>query len=547
MKNLADSLKKIWPLIKEYKKDLVLLLLFSLIIMISSILTPAFIAKIINCLINKNYHNIIYILLALGIIQLFNLLSNVLSSKLFFRLRKNFIIKLRKKISSSIINLNLEQLSKNGKGKFLQRVNNDPDTIMNCLFDIRKYLIFLLANIGIMIYILYLNLSLGLIYVGSSSIILFIRYIGVKTKMSRQKLYYDEQEKVNSLLTESLNGIKDIKALHLKDSFNEKTGHIVEASEQIQYKASFYFDLCLKGTVLIEWIANSLIILVGAYLLSNNYLIIDSFMTIFMYRGSIFSFSDYFTDLIDKVALFNLSIKRIYEIIDLDVFIINDKDTKECYGSIEFRNVSFSYGENIVLDKCNFSINKNNHYVIVGSSGSGKTTILNLISGLYKVTSGKILIDGVNINKYNESFFKKNISIINQNYYLFDMSIRDNFLLINPKITDKEIIDICKKVKIHNFIMSLPEKYDTIIGEGGYNFSGGQRQRLAIARTLIMNTKIVLFDEVTSSLDKELEQEIFKIICGMKDKTVILVTHKEHLIKEFKNVLILKNGKINVV
>ena len=547
MKNLMYSLKKIWPLIREYKKELVLLLIFSLIIMISSIITPSFIAKIINCFINENYSKIIYILLILGFIQVFNLLSNILSSKIFFRLRKNFIVKLRKKISSSVINLNLDLLSKNGKGKFLQRVNNDPDTIMNCLYDIRKYLIFLLANIGIMIYVLYLNVVLGLIYLISSSIILFIRYLGVKRKIIKQKLYYDEQEKVNSLLTESLNGIKDIKALHLNESFNEKTGTIVEKSEQLQYKASFYFDLCVKGTVLIEWIANSLIILVGAYFLSNNYLIIDNFMTIFMYRRSIFSFSDYFTDLIDKIALFNLSLKRVYEVIDLDVLTVNDKSIKDCYGNIEFRNVTFSYDKNIVLDKCSFSINANNHYVIMGKSGSGKTTILNLILGLYKVDNGKILIDGVNVNKYHEDFFKKHISIINQNYYLFDMSIRDNFLLMNSNIGDKEIINICKKAKIHDFIMSLPDGYDTIIGEGGYHLSGGQRQRIAIARTLIMNAKIILFDEVTSSLDKELEQEIFKIICGFKDKTIILVTHKEHLIKEFKNILLLEQGKIKVV
>jgi len=260
LRNLIYSLKKIWPLISEYKRDLILLLIFSLIIMISSIITPSFIAQIINCFINENYSNIIYILLILGFIQLLNLLSNILSSKIFFRLRKKFIVKLRKKISSSVINLNLDLLSKNGKGKFLQRVNNDPDTIMNSLHYIRKYSIFLFANVGIIIYILYLNVVLGLIYIISSSIILFIRYLGVKRKMVKQKLYYDEQEKVNSLLTESLNGIKDIKSLHLTESFNEKTSNIVEKSEHLQYKASFYFDLCVKGTVLIEWIANSLII-----------------------------------------------------------------------------------------------------------------------------------------------------------------------------------------------------------------------------------------------------------------------------------------------
>ena len=547
LKNLIYSLKKIWPLIKEYKKDLILLLIFSLIIMFCSIISPAFTAEIINCLINGKYNNIIYILVALGFIQLFNLLANVLSSKVFFRLRKNFLVKLRKKISSSVINLNLEQLSKNGKGIFLQRVNNDPDTIMESLYYIRKYLIFLLANIGIIIYVLYLNITLGLIYFISLSIILYIRSLGVKSKMIKQKLYYDKQEKVNSLLTESLNGIKDIKSLHLKDAFNEKTSHIVEESEQLQYKASFSFDLCVKSTIVIEWVANSLIILVGTYFLSNNYLIIDSFITIFMYRRSIFTFSDYFTDLIDRIALFNLSIKRIYEVIDLDVLPILDNDIKECNGNIEFKNVSFSYDKNIVLNKCNFSIKENNHYALIGQSGSGKTTILNLILGLYKVDTGKILIDGVNINKYNENFFKKHISIINQNYYLFDMSIKDNFLLMNSNVSEKDIIEICKKVKIHDFIMSLPDGYDTIIGEGGYNLSGGQRQRIAIARTLIMNTKIILFDEVTSSLDKELEQEIFKIISSFKDKTIILVTHKEHIIKEFKNVLVLGNGKIKVI
>lgn len=172
-------------------------------------------------------------------------------------------------------------------------------------------------------------------------------------------------------------------------------------------------------------------------------------------------------------------------------------------GKIEFDNVDFGHSKNkLVLNKLSFIIEPKNTTVILGTSGSGKTTIFNLLTKSYLINSGTLKLDDVDINELDEKTIRKNISIITQNPYIFNMSIKDNLRLVKPNATNKELDDVCKEACFYDSVMSLPEKYNTIIGEGGVNLSGGQKQRLAIARALLKDCKILLFDEATGALFK---------------------------------------------
>ena len=193
----------------------------------------------------------------------------------------------------------------------------------------------------------------------------------------------------------------------------------------------------------------------------------------------------------------------------------------------------------------NLQLLPNKKIAIVGKSGNGKSTIFNLLLRYFDATSGEILIDGINIKDLTEKSLRSNISIIRQAPFLFNLSIIDNFRLVKKDVTLKEVRKYCKRAYIDDYIMSLPKKYNTVIGEGGINLSGGQKQRLAIARTLMLNTKIILFDEATSALDNESQEYIKKTIDDLvKDHTVIIVAHRLSTIVDADVINIIDKGKL---
>ena len=192
-----------------------------------------------------------------------------------------------------------------------------------------------------------------------------------------------------------------------------------------------------------------------------------------------------------------------------------------------------------------FKINSGETVAFVGRSGAGKSTIFNLLGKIYDIDKGQILIDNSDINTLDEDSIRSNITVISQNPYIFNMSIRDNFHLVKENISDKEIKEALKLACLDEFVNSLPHKLNTIIGEGGTNLSGGQKQRLAIARALLRNSSIIIFDESTSSLDNFAQENIKRSIDNLKGKsTIVIVAHRLSTIKNVDKIFFLDEGKI---
>lgn len=270
-------------------------------------------------------------------------------------------------------------------------------------------------------------------------------------------------------------------------------------------------------------------------------------MTYYIYRYM--WFIENLNELAQTYNKVSVSISRVNEILENKLYEdekFGNKDIKDIKGYIEFKNVNFGYpNEDITLKNFNLKIEPNKKIAIVGKSGQGKSTLFNLITRVFDINKGKITIDGINIKDINEESLRSNVSIIRQEPFIFNKTIMENFKLVNENITFDEVRKYAKMAYIDDYIMSLPNGYNTVLGEGGVNLSGGQKQRLSIARTLSKNSKIILFDEATSALDNESQEFIKKAIDNLvKDHTVIIVAHRLSTIIDADIIHIVEKGKV---
>ena len=238
-------------------------------------------------------------------------------------------------------------------------------------------------------------------------------------------------------------------------------------------------------------------------------------------------------------------VKYLLEDEELEKEKFGTKEYKNIKGNIELKNVTFAYSKDKILNDISFEIKAKKKNALVGLSGSGKSTIFKLLLKQYDNYDGQILIDGYDIRDFSEKSLRNAISVVNQEPMLFNMSIKENLLMVKPDATDEQIQQACKLASIHEFIETLPHKYDEILLENNNNISVGQKQRIAIARSILKDTPIILFDEVTSALDKESKKNIEETINEIaKVKTVVVIAHTLDSIDNFDNIVCLKNGVI---
>jgi len=241
------------------------------------------------------------------------------------------------------------------------------------------------------------------------------------------------------------------------------------------------------------------------------------------------------------------TIKRVRDFLKLkkEDYKKTGKFLKEIQGRVEFKNVSFSYKKSLVLDNINFKVLPGQKIAIVGGSGEGKTTLVDLISLYFLPQKGKILIDDIDIKNFNLEFLRKIITYVSQEIILFNDTIKNNLLYGKPEASDEEIIEAAKSANIHHFIETLPKKYNTLVGERGIKLSTGQKQRIAIARALIRHPKILILDEATSSLDAESEKLVQEALEKLiRERTSFIIAHRLSTVRKADKILVLERGKI---
>lgn len=354
---------------------------------------------------------------------------------------------------------------------------------------------------------------------------------------------------VNATLENSIAGMKVTKSFCTEDEELEKfdkINNIFKDAREETYKAmAEYFSGMNFFMDLLEWIA----MILGGYYTYVGRITIGDFAAYILYVKMFIEPMKKLVNFTEQYQNGMTGFKRFKEIMDEEIQeeAKNPKELKNVKGNIEIENASFTYeDENEVISDLSLSIEAGKTIALVGPSGGGKTTLCSLIPRFYELDSGDIKIDGNSIKDVSLRSLRKNIGVVQQDVFLFTGTIRDNIICGNPEATEEEMIEAAKKARIHDFVMTLPEKYDTYIGERGVKLSGGQKQRISISRIFLKNPPIIILDEATSALDNVTEREIQASLEELsKDRTNIVVAHRLSTIKNADEIIVITNGKIS--
>lgn len=549
--NKVKSFKVLWKYIKDDKFKLFIYVLLVILTYAPTILSAFFWGKALEELLTKNIYNfVIYLGLWEGLYIIFYSILQLPRDYLYNYLEIKFIKNASKDLYKKIDNLPAIAFEKIGVGEFINRLYNDTDRVMELLAKLIKLLCKALVVVFVLIISFNISIILGIEIIIFGLIMGFISYkFFPKIKKVQEEIKKESDDYVKTA-TENITGIREIKSLGIKQIIEKD---IFKKIDSLYYntnkiKKSEYLYYCLNN--LAYFILQFIILFTCGYLFIDGKIEYSVFVMIEMYIWRIDEVVESISDFGVSYNKVTVSLKRIGEILDNALYEdekFGNVSIDEVEGVIEFKNVKFKYStdEEETLKGLDMKIVPNKKIAIVGKSGNGKSTIFNLLLRYFDATKGEILVDGVNIKYLTEESLRNNISIIRQSPFLFNLSIMDNFKMVKEDVTEEEVRDVCKKAYIDEYIMSLPNKYNTIIGEGGVNLSGGQKQRIAIARTLLLNTKIILFDEATSALDNESQTYIKKTIDDLvKDHTVVIVAHRLSTIIDADIINVIDKGKL---
>lgn len=430
-------------------------------------------------------------------------------------------------------------------GKMLSLVGDDIPSYCLLLDSTTVYLSTIFMAILTVILIFRANFIFALI-----TVISLVIYLVFMTKtMDKFSKYLKEQKKhndsINSTYVEELNALKEIKTLPIKDNLYKKLQTKLNRYSKAYFKKRKYYARNENTSTLIPQYTKVILYLILLLFMMKFNATIDLVILIIGYYDQLI---ENLTELVGsyrEIKEYHVSVKRVNEVLTYEDDLSNlfgKYENNEIYGSIVLKNVSYKYNSKYILDNISLEIKPNTLNVIIGPSGSGKTTLFDLLLRFYPINGGEIFLDGVNIYEYSDSIYASNITLVKQNPFIYNMSIRDNLRLVNGNKKRQE--EVIKEVGLHEFIMSLPKGYSTILTQNATNISGGQKQLLSIARSLLTDAEILLMDDVTASLDPKTTNQIIDLLVRLKeDHTILVITNREDLITKADKIIYMNNGK----
>ena len=542
--------KEIFKFFKNTKPRLVMLWIMYILLGIISFITPILTANLLAGLIYKDMYKVfayaIYVALAFSLQELLLYITEFVWNG---KVRPKLLYNVRHFVINNIFNLKMSVIDNYGNEAIETKINEEPLEMARVVNTTQKNIINVITKLGIVIYVVLTDWRIAVIYLIGMITVAYIDNRKHAALKSRETKISNSSLNSSKYISEVVEGINDIKSLNIEETISSnlstKLNNVVNNIAEKELFESGYTRL--EKIVLYSTMA--FIIIMGICFLEEGTLTVVNLLVMYLYQNDIFSLMNEITTLRTTLNEYNEISNKILKLEDNTKYekeIFGKKELTDVKGKINFNSVIFGYDKTKpILKNMNFEIKPGETVALVGSENCGKSTIIKLLMRKYDLINGSITIDDIPINELTKKSLRTNISIVKQDSYIFNMSIKDNLLLVKPNATNKEIDEACKKVDIYDYIMSLPKKYNTIIGTDGVNLSGSQKQKIAIARTLLKDSKILIFDEATSMIDSHTQSEMHEAITKIyKDLTVIVISQRLSTIVDCDRILVIDQGRV---
>lgn len=545
-----SSIKWVFTYVNKYKFRFYSAFVAALICSLMSMINPYLSGVIVDDVIMKNKSGIlIYIL---GIMVFITVLKSVIRytyQMVFEHVSQNVIFEIRQQMYEKLQELDVDYYNRTRTGDIMARMTGDMDAIRHFIAWV-MYNIF--ENVTMFVF------AIGTMFVINAQFTIFmflltplVAYCAYRMTVKCNPIFYDIRErfsKLNTVVQENISGNRLVKAFAKEryeiSKFEERNKEYMDSNMDLAKVIQKYMPMLNALSNMFSVI----MILVGGILIINEKLTMGELV---IFNGLIWAINNPVNMvgwLINDVQRFIAASKKMRMLLGEQTKVANPKNgikPSKIKGEIEFRNVNFEYGDEQVLKNVNFHVRPGQRVAIFGQTGSGKSTIINLIERFYDAQSGEVLIDGVDIKKYDLHALRRNISISMQDVFLFSNTIEDNIRYGMPDIDNSKISWAAEMSDSDNFINKLADSYETIVGERGVGLSGGQKQRITLARSIIKDPSILILDDTTSALDVETEAAIQKNLKSIyKGKTTFIIAHRISSIKNSDLILVLDNGEI---
>lgn len=538
--------------IKKYKAKLIVVFLLNLISIIAGLSITKILQYVIDTIIpNNNLKSLWIIILAACVLMLVAVILKKKYLKILAYVNQNIVEDIKNDLFSHIQYLSANYYDTRPHGKILLRLTDYAKEVSTLITDKLVTTILNFFNmIIVLIFMFATNVELALIVILGISILSIIFAFTARAKRKHKLVINNKNANLNAYLVETLRGMETTKAFHREEQ-NETIFN--NLSDNWKKENCNYLKVGNIGWFSVQNMAHfvyAAIYFVGAMFLYPN-ISVGTIVAMGNYSVEFWKPIEDLFNTFDEFINSMTYLERIFETMDEKIEIQDTKNAVdiEMNGEIEFKNVDFCYIENTkVLENISFKVKPKEKIAIVGPTGSGKTTITNLIGRFYEINSGEILIDGVNIKNIKLSCLRKQIAIMQQENYLFSTTIMKNLKYGVDNITDEQVIAICKKLNVHQWILNFKEGYHTILKANGSNLSNGQKQILCYIRTIINNPKILIFDEATSKMDVKTERMLQNLTKELiKNKTIITIAHRLGSIVNSDKILFMKEKHITQI
>ncbi len=543
---------KLLKYIKPYRYFLGLTIFLLLLTAGLEILGPFLVKIAIDRYISPGkFEGLLYVVVLYGLVILFEFIIQYFQVYFTEYMGQKIMYDMRMNILSHINKMPMSFFDKNPTGRIMTRVTTDVQTLNEMLSSGTVTLfgdVFMI--LGIMIMMLSLNWKLSLITFSVLILLAIATFIFRSRVRIAFRIIRAKISNINSFLHEAISGINTTKLFNRQKENNKDFRILNRQYLDVYLKTIFYYAVFFPVVTFISTMAIALIIWYGGQKVMQNFLTLGTLVAFIQY---IEKFFHPISDLSEKFGIFQEAIaasERIFKLLDQKPSIVspaNPVKVKEIKGNIKFDRVWFAYNNrDYVLKDISFKLETGRSVAFVGATGSGKTSIINLLNRFYDIQKGKIFLDDIDIKRFNLQDLRKHIGVVMQDVFLFSGTILDNIRLGNKDISLDEVIKASKYVNAHKFIERLPDKYNHEVKERGQTLSVGQRQLIAFARALVFNPEILLvLDEATSSIDSEIEALIQDALTKiMKNRTTIIIAHRLSTIKNVDKIIVLSHGRI---